>query len=346
MTSGKQITVRALQRVCAGDELTFSYFSERDLKPTHERRLKYLEAKEFTCHCPRCDALGDDTRQFDCCDPKCSGVMLACQPISNVPFRVPDLAYTGVEYVEPHLLPCTECHRTAPASYQAEMFELEAKLPDFADHVLNTYSTLASDFRSSEQEYQQLHDEINKRQLPRHHAATLTILQTLVNLNRFRVLRHCTQSQVQNIRRAAYNLIEAHESLFSFSHPNTYDAFFHLCCACIIQAPMFRVVIFPPLEAKNLLQKTMCMWMIMHGREDRVNNLDDALQTTLAALPANTPSLQVCAFCGESPLRAALTLSRCGRCRQVAYCSVGCQKAHWKLHKKGCKAVIAAAVIA
>ena len=48
-------------------------------------------------------------------------------------------------------------------------------------------------------------------------------------------------------------------------------------------------------------------------------------------------STEVCAFCEESPLRAAFTLSRCGKCRQVCYCSAGCQKAHWKLHKKSCK---------
>jgi hypothetical protein len=55
--------------------------------------------------------------------------MLACQPINKKPFRLADLAYTDVEYVEPHLLPCTVCHRTAHASYQAEMFKLEEKLP-------------------------------------------------------------------------------------------------------------------------------------------------------------------------------------------------------------------------
>lgn len=28
---------------------------------------------------------------------------------------------------------------------------------------------------------------------------------------------------------------------------------------------------------------------------------------------------------------------RCGRCKQVSYCSATCQKLHWKLHKKQCK---------
>jgi hypothetical protein len=46
--------------------------------------------------------------------------------------------------------------------------------------------------------------------------------------------------------------------------------------------------------------------------------------------------MAVCAFCEESPQRAALTLSKCGRCMKVAYCSKGCQKAHWKLHKQQC----------
>lgn len=69
MLLDKSIVCHATRSIKAGEELTISYCMDRDIKPIHERRLKYLEAKEFTCHCPRCSAPGDDTRQFDCVDP-------------------------------------------------------------------------------------------------------------------------------------------------------------------------------------------------------------------------------------------------------------------------------------
>ena len=41
----------------------------------------------------------------------------------------------------------------------------------------------------------------------------------------------------------------------------------------------------------------------------------------------------VCAACGAE----SGTLSRCGRCRSVWYCSADCQRAHWKkTHKREC----------
>ncbi len=59
---------------------------------------------------------------------------MACQPISKeVPLN--NLPYTGVEYVEPHLLPCTVCHRPASQAYQAKMFELEAKFDTVGDDI-------------------------------------------------------------------------------------------------------------------------------------------------------------------------------------------------------------------
>jgi hypothetical protein len=47
-------------------------------------------------------------------------------------------------------------------------------------------------------------------------------------------------------------------------------------------------------------------------------------------------NISVCAFCEESPKNAELKLSRCGACKKVAYCSKGCQKAHWNVHKQQC----------
>jgi hypothetical protein len=57
------------------------------------------------------------------------------------------------------------------------------------------------------------------------------------------------------------------------------------------------------------------------------------------ALPPSAPrevGLGCCALCEETPACVAIKLSLCGRCRAAAYCSAGCQKAHWKLHKAKC----------
>jgi hypothetical protein len=123
------ITVRTLRQVQAEKELTRDYNGDRRLQPTHMRRFKRLEVKGFTCHCARCDAPSDDTRQFH--DSKCHGRGAACHPLNNKdPLPVPTMVYTGVEYVEPHLLPCTVCQRSPPLEYQTRMFNLEHRWED------------------------------------------------------------------------------------------------------------------------------------------------------------------------------------------------------------------------
>ena len=45
-----------------------------------------------------------------------------------------------------------------------------------------------------------------------------------------------------------------------------------------------------------------------------------------------------CAACGEAA-STTLKLQRCTACRSVAYCGRDCQLAHWKQHKRRCKAI-------
>ncbi|KAJ7880345.1 hypothetical protein B0H14DRAFT_2435899 [Mycena olivaceomarginata] len=45
-----------------------------------------------------------------------------------------------------------------------------------------------------------------------------------------------------------------------------------------------------------------------------------------------------CVACGKAELLNEATLSKCGRCKAVEYCGKGCQLAHWKEHKRVCKA--------
>ncbi len=315
----------------AGEELTVSYNSLRDMDPIHERRQKYLEVKEFTCHCPRCAAIGDDTRQFDCFDSACKGVMMVCQPINkNV---VNNLSYEGVEYVDPHLLPCTVCHQTAPAEYQAEMFALEAKLLKFGPRFAQRHSDMMDERRYSEME--PLYKEVLRLKLPPRHGASLPLLRA-----KWRVL-HCMHLEnfprfSSDLQKAVTEYLVALENICTF--PGNYLSseltFVALSCSKMCIQP-----VFPPPQEKELCLKALRMHLLLEGRGSRDAFLDEITATCHERLPT-AESTDMCTFCEESSQRAFLTLSRCGKCRQVTYCSAGCQKAHWKLHKKTCKPAV------
>jgi hypothetical protein len=97
---------------------------------------------------------------------------------------------------------------------------------------------------------------------------------------------------------------------------------------------------------KTLCQRALRNHMICCGREKRVEKIESRLvyamqqlQSASEGAAAAPVDASVCAFCEESPERAAMKRSRCGACKAVMYCSVGCQKAHWKIHKAQCKTV-------
>jgi hypothetical protein len=103
-TDGSQECI-AIQPIKVGSSLGASYIDLRDKVSTSDRRRELLQSFEFTCHCPRCDAPGDDTRQFACFDPACTGRHYVCQPLHSQTLENSDVSFTGVTYVEPHLLP-------------------------------------------------------------------------------------------------------------------------------------------------------------------------------------------------------------------------------------------------
>ncbi len=108
---GKEAIVSALTHIPKGEEITLTYNEENATLPTHERREYLFETKEFVCNCPRCAAMGDDTRQFNCSDPTCAGRHFTCQPTSTD---------------SPYLLPCTVCGQTPSIEYQTYMLKQEA----------------------------------------------------------------------------------------------------------------------------------------------------------------------------------------------------------------------------
>ena len=336
--SNCQYTLRGMSILCyarrdikAGEELTISYNSPRDLDPTHERRLRYLEVKEFTCHCPRCDALGDDTRQFDCVDPKCKGVMMVCQPLSQKEPRVTHVSYDDVEFAEPHLLSCTECHRAPPADYQTEMLALEAKLLDEGPRIAQRFSDMMDEHRNSEME--PLYQDLLRMKIPSRHGASLPLLR--VKWRVLHTLNHTNRSRyLTAVQEAMLEYVRALESIFTYPGRNLLEGLTVVVDHC---ANICLESVFPPAPEKALCVKALQMHLLLNGRQFRDTCLDKTMLKCHEKLPS-ARSTEMCAFCEESPQRATLTLSRCSRCKQVVYCSAECQKAHWKLHKKGCKA--------
>jgi hypothetical protein len=77
---GGRCVCRALVPVKAGDLLTVSMNEEWNTLSVAVRRHHLLQEMDFTCHCARCDALGDDTRQFPCFNKQCTGYHWVCQP--------------------------------------------------------------------------------------------------------------------------------------------------------------------------------------------------------------------------------------------------------------------------
>ena len=70
----------------------------------------------------------------------------------------------------------------------------------------------------------------------------------------------------------------------------------------------------------------------MGGEKGRTTVVMPAMAMAMATGAA--PASVRCARCGT----AAGKLRRCGRCKGACYCSVECQRAHWKVHKDGCVA--------
>jgi len=109
---GKSKEVRAISTIRKGEELTVDY-SGNTLEATPARRDDILQTKGFLCQCSRCSATHDDTRQFRCVNPSCSGVHFLHQPT----------------YKErPRLLDCTSCGASATEEYLQKMMRDEIAL--------------------------------------------------------------------------------------------------------------------------------------------------------------------------------------------------------------------------
>jgi hypothetical protein len=334
---GVEMVIRAMVLINAGEDLTIAYNPTRSNETTAERRFQYRWFKDFTCHCPRCDALGDDTRQFDCFDPTCAGRHYACQPLSKRRLNFPDAKYTGVEYVKPHLLPCTACARPPPAEYQARMLaeekRWEAQLTKWEDEVPSVLAGGHDAIRVRLRELEAL-------QLPRWHRRTVH----RSNLHRRLSMNMIVESMQANAAipseipfdiHSILHALEVYESIRPNPHAELEgELYAAMTCSLFVKDDALTL---------SLCLRVIRIHLLRCGRENRRVEEDRRCVQLLQRLAATRAGAEerngCCAFCEESLERAAFKLSLCGRCRKVSYCSVGCQRAHWPVHKAQCKNV-------
>lgn len=323
---------RVILPIKAGEELTIEYVSDHRLKPTYARRFNYALKKEFTCTCARCAGPGDDTRQFPCFDKECSGRHFACQPLRQEDHASEYCMYTGVEYVEPHLLPCTACAKSPPLKYQQHMFDVETTLP----LLYKRLQTEANALPRTELNNLRLVKKIETADFPHTHSEAAPILRLLVILQGQLAAKDASY-ETEHLQEAVNSYLAVVESVAVFPSATIIMPLFEVGQ---ILYNTGRTSLFP--FAAECVQKAVRMQLVAFGRDARLTNVDALLGDLLQKAPAPETDTVTgrassqCMFCGESPERAALTLSRCGRCLHAAYCSAGCQKAHWKAHKRVC----------
>jgi hypothetical protein len=352
--TGLRCVCRVIRPVEKAEELTLEYNAYHRFRATHERRHIYLEKKDFTCHCLRCDAEGDDTRQLRCLDPACPGVMCMCQPLNQEPFPAEGTGYTDATYSDPRLLPCCTCGRVASAEETQVALQQERELAAFAFQL---QGDLAADFdRFSAADCEAMLGRIEDGLTQPHHALAGPVLHS-----RWLVARYQARltGKWEQLWASTVGYLAWLNRLHTFPSVQLLGVLVELAAALVDSK--WRPAL-PP--AQELCRRALRLSLLLRGREDQRMELDRMLvviETRLAgsaaatetshlcALPAADPAYftgclpsppagatRRCAHCEDSPDRVAMALSRCARCKMTPYCGPGCQKAHWKAHKAQC----------
>jgi hypothetical protein len=263
--------------------------------------------------------------------PQCKGVHRVHQPLSDKPLPYRELAYTGVEYVEPHLLPCTVCQRPPSASYQTCMFQLEQEM----QKEFEVWRERANNKVGWQEAFNPMLTDFHPI---RHH-----ILGTQIAACQFHI---CQGRWLYNITvHGGYPVAEElpflRQLMQLVSQLDTHVLRVPNEHSMTLLGSITETLVLMKLyeEALPYCRRTVRMFLILHGRECRDCLTDEWLKGILckAQHGQQAPALNTCAFCDESPACAAMKLSRCAGCKCVAYCSKGCQKAHWPVHRQHCK---------
>jgi hypothetical protein len=335
--SDSRCICRCILPVTEGEELTIEYNLQHRFIPICERRRIHAQTKDFTCHCQRCDAEGDDTRQFPCFDTDCPGQHSCRAPLDHRPLAFADQKYLGVEYEAPHLLACKVCHRLPSWDYQFEQLLKEETLGTLTRTLQEEYCLLDErDVAGTKQ----LLVHIAALSYPALHSAAIPLNDFVLEVH-WDLFKLCGDSV--GLAEAGVRALAPFEHMALFPNDTTCSHLLAagLACATAADEDTERLA-----QAVEYLRRALRMYMVLAGRERALSQYHARLADALLKLQAlqegggghNGQHAAHCAFCEESPTAAAMTLSLCGQCQLVPYCSVPCQQAHWKVHKAHCAA--------
>eukprot|EP01034_Spumella_vulgaris_P033701 gene33701-41576_t len=331
---GNKLTCRCVSVILKGAEITRTYCENVLFLSTAERQTHF----SFVCDCDRCTAPGDDTKQFNCNQYSCPGKYLICQPtFEDAPFA----------------LPCTVCgHRSdedtdeiSHCTKEGAMTQLAQQSKELAvlvekcqsesklDALLAVFERMNSEYGMSVPANQLLHS------FPTHHVEMEEIF--LLMFKYYKIKR--------NAQRVLFYATRYFELFNDLMGGLPSRALMNMLTPLVSNLASIRADGSDSLQSRGLLElslavyrKVLSVYLLVEGGRHSDSEEDDlpyqlrgAIAVYLTCLSVQ-PKLTECMLCGESPERVAITLNRCGRCGQVAYCSKGCQTAHWKVHKKGC----------
>lgn len=378
-------TCRVIRPVRAGEKLNIEYSSRLRLMPIHLRRQYYLEKKGFTCHCPRCIGPSDDTRQFQCTNLSCTGSHHMCQALNQHEVCPGAGFYNCVDFAPPHLLPCTECHSSAPTDYQDLMLVREACLPAAVAEI----TALAGQVLQGGNYPLSVTVLLKVASVVQYHSQHSLCLEALrVGYQMWMVqVLLAGPSYFSKFYRAVDNYVSALALHTHFPNDQAVNVLVDLVCDLLHVPTKLSVA-----KAHACCVHALRMHLILHGRDCSSRGLLDQLLlhilersafdktpvqpqppaiqphctssasnasfaflptalldisvTSASSSPAsdNSPvlaaavrSLQECLFCRESAARAVCKKKCCAHCKTATYCSVSCQKAHWRMHKPVCE---------
>jgi hypothetical protein len=234
-----------------------------------------------------------------------------------------------VEFAEPHLLPCTGCQRPATAEYQTQMFQQESHLPSLLQVIQEEYCTL-EDFDVAGKK--ELLSRLEELQYPALHSRAIELNDLLLGLRR--EVHHLT-GDAEGMRRAGERALAPLDVMAQFPNELWRNHLLAAGRACEAEGAL--------VQARGYCGRALRMHLIITGRDSGLTDYHNALGEVLCKLSfekdgdkATDGRAEICAFCGESPQNVSLTLRPCPRCKSARYCSVGCQRAHWKIHRELC----------
>jgi len=93
------------------------------------------------------------------------------------------------------------------------------------------------------------------------------------------------------------------------------------------ETPLQASIRFGQLQAEQVLRQ------LLRTHNATAQHAPEDMQATAAASQTSG-----CAACGDTRGTSGAALKTCARCHSVKYCSVTCQRTHWRVHKPSCVA--------